>query len=112
MEHALSDDRLSGCWQKHDDHVRLSVRLTPSGGRDAIDGVEQDADGRAYLKARVSAVPEDGKANKALIVLLAKKLRLPKSSITFISGETARKKILRIDTDPEDFEKLFKKLTD
>jgi len=101
---------LSGCWQKHDGHVRLSVRLTPGGGRDAIDGVEQHADGRAYVKARVSAVPEDGKANKALIVLLAKKLRLPKSSITIISGETARKKILRIDTDPEDFEKLFKKL--
>ncbi|CUX32523.1 hypothetical protein AGR6A_Cc190068 [Agrobacterium sp. NCPPB 925] len=38
-----------------------------------IDGVEQDADGNAHLKARVSAVPEDGKANKALIVLLAKK---------------------------------------
>jgi uncharacterized protein YggU (UPF0235/DUF167 family) len=55
-------------------------------------------------------VPEGGKANKALIVLLAKKLGRSKSSITFISGETARKKILRIDTDPEDFEKLFKKL--
>lgn len=103
---------MSGFWQKRDDHVRLPVRLTPSGGRDAIDGVEQDADGRAYLKARVSAVPEGGKANKALIVLLAKKLRLPKSSITFISGETARKKILRIDTDPEDFEERFNKLAD
>ncbi|QKW97907.1 hypothetical protein GSF67_12925 [Agrobacterium sp. CGMCC 11546] len=110
VEHALPDDCLSGLWRKHDDHVRLSVRLTPNGGRDAIDGVEQDADGNAHLKARVSAVPEGGKANKALIVLLAKKLGLPKSSITFISGETARKKILRIDTDPEDFEKLFKKL--
>lgn len=102
---------MSGSWRKHDDHVRLSVRLTPNGGRGEIDGVEQDADGNAHLKVRVSAVPEDGKANKALIVLLAKKLGLPKSSITFISGETARKKILRIETDPEDFEKLFRKLT-
>ncbi|HBT69037.1 MAG TPA: hypothetical protein DEB63_13385 [Agrobacterium sp.] len=102
---------MSGLWQKHDGHVRLSVRLTPNGGRDAIDGVEQDADGNAHLKVRVSAVPEGGKANRALIVLLAKKLDLPKSTITVISGETARKKILRIDTDPEDFEKLFKKLT-
>jgi len=83
---------LSGPWQKHHDHVRLPVRLTPNGGRDAIDGVEQDADGNAHLKIRISAVPEGGKANKALIVLLAKKLGLPKSSITFISGETARKK--------------------
>lgn len=83
---------MSDVWQKHGDHIRLSVRLTPNGGRDAIDGVEQDADGNAHLKARVSAVPEGGKANKALVILLAKKFGLPKSSITFISGETARKK--------------------
>lgn len=101
---------MSGCWQKHNDHIRLSVRLTPNGGRDATDGVEQDAEGNAHLKARVSAVPEGGKANKALIVLLAKKIGIPKSSISFVSGETARKKILRIDVEPEDFEELFKKL--
>ncbi|MND54672.1 hypothetical protein D3C80_457350 [compost metagenome] len=86
----------------HADHIRLSIKLTPNGGRDAIDGIETDAEGNAFLKARVSAVPEDGKANKALIALLSKKLRVPKSSISFISGETARKKILRIDGDPED----------
>jgi uncharacterized protein len=88
----------------HVDHLRLSVRLTPNGGRDAIDGMETDAEGNAFLKARVSAVPEDGKANKALIALLSKKLRVPKSSISFVSGETARKKILRIDGDPEDLQ--------
>ena len=110
MEHAVPDVRVNGCWQKHGDHIRLSVRLTPNGGRDAIDGVELDADGNAQLKARVSAVPEGGKANKALTVLLAKKLGVPKTAISFVSGETARKKILRIDTDPEDFEDRFKKL--
>lgn len=86
----------------HADHIRLSIKLTPNGRRDAIDGIETDAEGNAFLKARVSAVPEDGKANKALIALLSKKLCVPKSSISFISGETARKKILRIDGDPED----------
>ncbi|AYD02829.1 DUF167 domain-containing protein [Neorhizobium sp. NCHU2750] len=86
----------------HDDHIRLSIRLTPNGGRDAIDGIETDAEGSAFLKARVAAVPEDGKANKALVAFLSKKLRVAKSAITFISGETARKKILRIDGDPED----------
>ncbi len=85
-----------------EDHVRLSVRLTPSGGRDRIDGIDTADDGSTWLKARVSAPPEDGKANKALVALLAKSLRLPKSAITFISGETARKKILRIEADPED----------
>ena len=85
----------------HGDHVRLTVRLTPSGGRDGFDGVEVDAAGNRHLKARVRVPPEDGKANKALIVLLAKTLAVPKSSIQFVSGETARKKILRIDGDPE-----------
>ncbi|MFS8111948.1 DUF167 domain-containing protein [Rhizobium jaguaris] len=93
---------MSGAWQAFADHVRLSVRLTPNGGRDAIDGVETGADGESYLKVRVSAVPEKGKANKALIVLLAKKLGIAKSAVGLISGDTARKKILRIDGDPED----------
>ena len=74
----------------------------PNGGRDAIDGAEIGADGESYLKARVSAVPEKGKANKALIALLAKSLGTAKSSVSLISGDTARKKILRIDGDPED----------
>ncbi|AYG60829.1 DUF167 domain-containing protein [Rhizobium jaguaris] len=93
---------MSGAWQVFTDHVRLSVRLTPNGGRDAIDGVETGADDESYLKVRVSAVPEKGKANKALIVLLAKKLGIAKSAVSLISGDTARKKILRIDGDPED----------
>ncbi|MBB4065245.1 DUF167 family protein [Gellertiella hungarica] len=93
-----------------EDHLRLSVRLTPSGGRDAFDGVEVAADGTLWLKARVSQPPEGGKANKALIALLSKTFRLPKSAITLMSGETARKKILRIEADPEDFEITFKRL--
>jgi uncharacterized protein (TIGR00251 family) len=95
---------LSRPWSLFDDHLRLAVRLTPNGGRDAIDGIEAD---EAFLKARVAAVPEKGKANKALILLIAQSLRIPKSSVSLISGDTARKKILRIDGDPED---LVKKL--
>ena len=89
-------------WQAFDDHVRLSVRLTPNAGRDGVEGVETGADGEAYLKVRVTAVPEKGKANKALIGLLSKLLKISKSSFEIISGDTARKKILRIDGDPED----------
>ncbi|MBC7312467.1 MAG: DUF167 domain-containing protein [Rhizobium sp.] len=87
------------------DHLRLAVRLTPNGGRDAIDGVELNAEGEAHLKARVSCVPEKGKANKALVVLLAKALGVPKSSVSVVSGDTARQKILRIEGDPEDLAK-------
>jgi len=98
---------LSRPWSLFDGHLRLAVRLTPNGGRDTIDGIEADGEGEAFLKASVTAVPEKGKANKALILLIAKSLRIPKSSVSLVSGETARKKILRIDGDPED---LVKKL--
>lgn len=101
---------MSGPCSKHSDHLRLAIRLTPNSGRNAVDGIETAADGEVFLKARVTAVPEDGKANKALILLLAGTFRLPKSSISILSGETARK-ILRIDGDPEDLaEKLEKVL--
>ena len=94
----------------HADHIRLTVRLTPNGGRDAIDGIEIDSAGERHLKARVRAVPEDGKANKALVELIAKRFGVPKSAVSFISGETARKKILRIDGNPEDLGKKFETL--
>ncbi len=89
-------------YSRHADHLRLAVRLAPGAGRTVIDGIEMSDDGQCHLRARVTAVAEDGKANKALIALLAKSLRHPKSAITIISGETARKKVLRIDGDPED----------
>lgn len=101
---------MNGFYQRGEDHIRLSVRLTPNGGRDALEKVEAGSDGDMVLKARVSAVPENGKANKALIALLAKAFRVPKSAITLISGETARKKILRIDTNPEDLILKLEKL--
>jgi uncharacterized protein (TIGR00251 family) len=76
--------------------VRFSVRLTPKGGRDALEGWIAAADGNLHLKARVSAPPEGGKANKALIALLSKQLDAPKSAIRIVSGETARLKVVEI----------------
>lgn len=89
------------------DHARLVVRLTPSGGRDAIDGVETDAAGDRHLKARVRVAPEDGKANKALVELIARRFGVAKSAVRLLSGETSRKKILRIEGDPEDIRQKF-----
>nr|WP_255647782.1 DUF167 domain-containing protein [Ensifer sp. IC4062] len=93
-----------------DDHVRLTVRLTPNGGRDAIDGFESAADGEEYLKVRVRAVPEGGKANQALIALLAKQFGIAKNRIALVSGDTQRKKILRIAADPEGIIKRLAKI--
>jgi uncharacterized protein (TIGR00251 family) len=77
--------------------VSLAVRLTPRGGREAIDGWTTDAEGRTLLKVRVSSPPIDGEANAALIKLIAKTLGLPRSAVTIDSGDTARVKRLRIE---------------
>jgi uncharacterized protein YggU (UPF0235/DUF167 family) len=55
----------------------LAVRLTPRGGRDAVDGWALDTDGRSYLKVRVASPPVDGAANAALLAFLAKTLKIP-----------------------------------
>ena len=82
--------------------TRLRVRLTPSGGADRIDGRAADETG-AYLKARVRAVPEDGKANAALCALIAKALGVAKSKVAVARGGTSRMKVLEIEgaTDAE-----------
>lgn len=77
--------------------ARLAVRLTPRGGRDALEGWIEDEAGRPVLKARVSAAPTDGQANTALVRLIAGALGLPKSAVAIASGETSRLKILRVE---------------
>jgi uncharacterized protein YggU (UPF0235/DUF167 family) len=76
---------------------RLSVRLTPSGGADRIDGRGRDSNGAFYLKARVRAAPENNQANRALEALIAKALGVAKSKVSVIRGHTARMKVLEID---------------
>jgi uncharacterized protein len=76
--------------------VTFHVRLTPKGGRDAVEGWEAASDGSEHLKCRVRAVPENGKANTALVALLAKTLAVPKSAVTIVSGATSRLKRVEI----------------
>ncbi len=79
--------------------VSFHVRLTPKGGRDAVEGWEKASDGSEHLKARVRAVPEDGKANAALIALLSDVLAVPKSAIHIASGAASRLKRVEIAGD-------------
>ncbi|MCT8268506.1 DUF167 family protein [Afifella sp. JA880] len=83
----------------------LSVRLTPKAAKDALEGVEELADGRAVIKARVRAVPEKGAANKALENLVAKTLGVPKSSVSLASGGTSRVKVLFLAGDADELTK-------
>jgi len=84
---------------KTDDGVTVAIRVSPRAKSSRIDGTVADADGRCAVKVAVTTVPEDGKANAAIIALLAKSWRVPKSSISIQSGAAARRKILRIKGD-------------
>ncbi|MGH6742494.1 MAG: DUF167 family protein [Bradyrhizobium sp.] len=81
-------------WTVAADGVTVTVRLTPRGGRDAIDGIEQRADGQCVLKARVRAAATEGEANRALIGLVARALSVPPRDVTLAAGAVARIKRL------------------
>ena len=83
-------------WTATADGVIVDVRLTPRGGRDAIEGIERRSDGRAVLKARVRAAPSAGEANAALCRLVAHALRIAPRQVEILGGATARVKRLRI----------------
>lgn len=72
--------------------MRLTVRVTPRGGRDAIEGWALDAAGKPMLRVRVAAAAAEGQANAAVIALLAKALGRPRSAVRLVRGETARVK--------------------
>lgn len=83
-------------WLVSSDGVILSVRLTPRGGRDAVESVEQLADGRSVLKVRVRAAASDGEANAALVRLLAKTLGVAVRDVSLVAGATARLKRVKV----------------
>lgn len=95
---ATPDDALP--WRLVDDGLRLELRVQPGAKADRVEGVETLADGTAVLKLRVTAPPEGGKANAAVVKLLAKRWKLAKSDIAVIAGETARRKSLLLRGDP------------
>ena len=86
-------------WTSAPGGVEVDVRLTPRGGRDAIEGVERRADGRTVLKARVRAAPFEGEANAALCRLLAGAVGIAPRHVTLAAGATARIKRVRMAGD-------------
>ena len=75
--------------------VRFTVRLTPRGGADRVDGVGEDG----VLRARVAAPPVDGAANEALCRLLARELDVASKAVRVVQGQTARRKVLEADVE-------------
>jgi uncharacterized protein len=73
----------------------IAVHVIPKSSSNAILGLVKDAAGKEWLKVRLTAAPEDGKANRALLRLLAKEWKCPPSSLEIVKGETSRHKHIR-----------------
>lgn len=80
----------------------IAVRAQPKSSRDGVEGVVRDADGRAYLRVRVTAPPADGAANAAIVKTMAKALGVARSSVRIASGAGARIKRLSVELSREE----------
>jgi len=87
--------------------LKIRLRLTPQGRAMMVDGIMKNSAGQMMLKATVTTAPEDGKANKALLKMLAKEWKVAKSTIEVIQGHTARHKTLHLSGDGENLEKTL-----
>ncbi len=82
--------------------LRVALKVAPKAARAGLAGVEADAAGRAVLKVRVTEAPEGGKANAAVVKLLAKAWKLPKGALKITAGAKDRRKTLLVDGDPDE----------
>jgi uncharacterized protein (TIGR00251 family) len=98
-------------WRYSTAGISLSLRVTPRGGRDAIDGIETLANGRSVVKVRVRAIAEGGEANRAVTELLAKSLGVSRASVRLLSGTTSRIKQIAVDGDPRKLGEGLRHLT-
>jgi uncharacterized protein YggU (UPF0235/DUF167 family) len=78
--------------------TRLTVWVTPRGGRDAVEGFEAGG----TLRVRVRAAPADGQANAAVAALLAKALGLPGRDVVLVRGGASRVKVFEVPLSVED----------
>ncbi len=74
--------------------VLLALKATPKASRNEIVGVRNHA-----LIVKVTAAPDKGNANAAIIELIAKSLGVPKSAVELKSGATSRNKVVQLATD-------------
>jgi uncharacterized protein YggU (UPF0235/DUF167 family) len=98
-------------WRSWAGGISITLRVTPRGGRDAIEGIATLADGRDVLKVRVRARAEGGEANRAVTDLLARALHVPKAGVRLTSGATSRLKHVAIDGDPAQLAGALRALT-
>lgn len=93
---------MTGPYQKQSAGVLIRVRVTPNASKDRVAGLWSGPEGEARLAVRVTAPPDKGRANKAVLKLLAKALGLPKSAVSLTGGEKDRLKTVAVEGDCRD----------
>jgi uncharacterized protein len=83
------------------DGLRVAIRLSPRARTDGLVAIAAVAGGRHVLKASVAAPAEAGRANEALLQLLARTWPLPRRDLSIIAGSTSRNKTVRVAGDPQ-----------
>ena len=94
-------------WRRGDAGVIVYFRLTPKSSKDAVDGLQSNAEGPAF-QARVRAIPEDGAANAALEKLVSEWLQVPKRSVQLATGGKSRRKSIAISGDGDELDRLLR----
>ncbi len=87
------------------------MRVSPRGGRNAVEGLASDADGRPQLGVRVAAAPVDGEANDAVEATIARWLGVPPRDVEVTGGVTTRSKLVTVDGDPVQLMRRLQALT-
>ncbi|WP_332065839.1 DUF167 domain-containing protein [Bartonella sp. CB189] len=97
-------------YQVNSNGLILFVYIIPKASLNKITGIEYRNDGKKHLVIRLQAVPEDGKANKALIKFLSKQWKIPSSCIFLKSGTTSRYKQLHFFKHLEELQSILQSL--
>lgn len=82
--------------------VDVRVRLSPRAAGDRVLGLAAAAGGGRVVKAAVGAPPEAGRANAALLRLIAREWKLPRRDLAIVAGAKSRDKRLRVAGDPRE----------
>jgi uncharacterized protein len=72
--------------------ARISVYVQPRANKTAVAGMHDGC-----VKVRLAAPPVDGAANAALIEFVAERLRIAKSRVRIVTGQTSRRKVVEVD---------------
>jgi uncharacterized protein len=79
--------------------VQVVIRLSPRARSDRLRGIAATAEGRRAIKVSVTAPPQDGRANEALLQLLSQVWGIPRRDLSLTAGAGSRRKIVRVVGD-------------